>query len=362
MICVDISRGKGGLYVRVHVTDLKPGDLLKNDIYNNSGLHMLMKGSVLSEDDISKLLHHGIDFADVEHTSNLHSDEQNLPSDQTRLLTNLFNDTIKGTESLFQQAIEKGFIDESQVDEILGTLTGQLEKQKDVVSLLLMLDGDSDYTYNHSLQVGMLAFYIAGWMGYSPDECLTVAKAGYLHDIGKSKIPSEILHKPGKLTTEEFTEMKKHTFYGYDIIKASTEDEIIAMVALQHHEREDGSGYPHGLRGDEIHPYARITAVADVYSAMTTNRVYQTKQELISVLCELYSLSFGQLNGEATQELIKHMLPNFIGKKVLLTTGQTGVIVMNNPADYFRPLVQTSTAFIDLAKERDIAIVEIYVQ
>ena len=160
----------------------------------------------------------------------------------------------------------------------------------------------------------MLAFYIAGWMGYSPEECLTVAKAGYLHDIGKSKIPSEILHKPGKLTTEEFAEMKTH-LYGYDIIKASTEDEIIAMVALQHHEREDGSGYPHGLRGDEIHPYARITAVADVYSAMTTNRVYQTKQELISVLCELYGLSFGQLNGEATQELIKHMLPNFIGKK-----------------------------------------------
>ena len=147
----------------------------------------------------------------------------------------------------------------------------------------------------------------------------------------------------------------------YEIIKASTQNEIFATVALQHHEREDGSGYPHGLRRDEIHPYARITAVADVYSAMTTNRVYQTKQELISVLCELYSLSFGQLNGEATQELIKHMLPNFIGKKVLLTTGETGVIVMNNSTDYFRPLVQTSGSFINLAKERDIAIVEIYV-
>ena len=98
---------------------------------------MLMKGSVLSEDDISKLLQHGIDFADVEQSSDLHSNEQNLPSDQTRLLTNLFNDTIKGTESLFEQAIEKGFIDESQVDEILGTLTGQLEKQKDVVSCFL---------------------------------------------------------------------------------------------------------------------------------------------------------------------------------------------------------------------------------
>lgn len=322
---------------------------------------MLMKGSIVSEEDISKLLQHGIDFADVELTSNLHSDHPNLHSDQHRLLTNLFNDTIKGTESLFQQAMEKGFIDEFQVDEMLVNLTGQLEKQKDVVSLLLLLNGDNDYTFNHSLQVGMLAFYIANWMGYAPEECLTVAKAGYLHDIGKSRIPPEILHKPGKLTTEEFAEMKKHTLYGYEIIKASTQNEIFATVALQHHEREDGSGYPYGLRRDEIHPYARITAVADVYSAMTTNRVYQTKQELISVLCELYSLSFGQLNGEATQELIKHMLPNFIGKKVLLTTGETGVIVMNNSTDYFRPLIQTSGSFINLAKERDIAIVEIYV-
>ena len=284
---------------------------------------MLMKGSLLSEDDITKLLQHGIDYADVEHTtSNLHSDTQTMPSDQTRLLTTLFDDTIKGTESLFQQAMEKGFIDEAQVDEILINLTTQLEKQKDVVSLLLMLDGDNDYTYNHSLQVGMLAFYIAGWMGYNPEECLTVAKAGYLHDIGKSKISPEMLHKPGKLTPEEFEEMKKHTLYGYEIVKESTQDEILATVALQHHEREDGSGYPHGLKGNDIHPYARITAVADVYSAMTTNRVYQTKQELISVLCELYSLSFGQLNGEATQELIKHMLPNFIGKRVLLTSGK----------------------------------------
>ncbi|MDQ0170869.1 HD-GYP domain-containing protein [Paenibacillus tundrae] len=349
--------------MRVHVTDLKPGDLLINDVYNNAGLHMLVKGSTLSEDDIAKLLQHGIDYADVEHTpSDLHSDEQTLRSDQTRLLTNLFEDTIKGTEMLFEQAMEKGFIDESQVDHILVNLTSQLEKQKDVVSLLLMMDGDNEYTYTHSLQVGMLAFYIAGWMGYNPEECLTVAKAGYLHDIGKSKIPPEMLHKPGKLTPEEFEEMKKHTLYGYEIIMESTQDELLATVALQHHEREDGSGYPYGLKRDEIHPYSRITAVADVYSAMTTNRVYQTKQELISVLCELYSLSFGQLNGEVTQELIKHMLPNFIGKRVLLTTGQTGLIVMNNPADYFRPLVQTSSAFIDLAKERDVAIVEIYVQ
>lgn len=166
MIYVDISRGKGGLYVRVHVTDLKPGDLLKNDVYNSSGLHILMKGSTLSEDDLSKLLQHGIDYADVEHTtSDLHSDAQTLPSDQTTLLTNLFNDTIKGTESLFQQAMEKGFIDETQVDEILITLTGQLENRKMLSPYCLCWTGIAIIPITIHCKLGCSLFTLpAGWV------------------------------------------------------------------------------------------------------------------------------------------------------------------------------------------------------
>jgi HD-GYP domain-containing protein (c-di-GMP phosphodiesterase class II) len=93
---------------------------------------------------------------------------------------------------------------------------------------------------------------------------------------------------------------------------------------------------------------------------MTSKRVYQSKQELISVLRELNDLSFGKLNGRTVQAFIQHLMPNFIGKRVLLNTGDTGVIIMNNPVDIFRPLVKIDGLFVDLARERNVTIVEIY--
>lgn len=232
------------------------------------------------------------------------------------------------------EALTGGTFDNAKVDKLLKPMVDQLVDHKDVVSLLLLIGGDDNYTYHHSMQVGMLSYYIASWLGYSKEEAYQAGKAGYLIDIGNCKVPQEILSKPGKLTPEEFEQVKGHPAYGYEIIRNSTGDEIAAQVALQHHEREDGSGYPNGLRAKDIHPFAKIAAVADVYSAMTTNRVYRSKQELLTVLRELNSLSFGKLSPEPTQALIRHLLPNFIGKKVLLSTGEVGSIVMTNQTDF----------------------------
>ncbi|MCM3783233.1 HD-GYP domain-containing protein [Neobacillus mesonae] len=351
--------------MRLHVTDLKPGLLLQSDTFNPSGVQLMTAGALLDDSDIDKLKLHGIDYVDIEEPSMPSKTPDAIlkfsPPESLLKLVPMFDTTIEGTGSIFKQAMTSGTFTMQDVDDLLQPMTEQLIEQKDVVALLLLLDRDDEYTYNHSVQIGILTYYMASWLGYSPDECYNISKAGYLIDIGKSLVPKKLLHKPGKLSTEEFRIMKKHAKQGYDIIMESTGNELFALPALQHHEREDGSGYPYGLRKDDIHPYSRIAAVADVYSAMTTNRIYQSKQEYISVLCELYGLSFGQLNAEVTQSFIKHLLPNFIGKKVLLTTGDTGTIVMNNPNDYFRPLVRCAKTFIDLAKHREIAIVEIYI-
>jgi HD-GYP domain-containing protein (c-di-GMP phosphodiesterase class II) len=208
----------------------------------------------------------------------------------------------------------------------------------------------------------MLSYYISLWLGYTRKECYEIGRAGYLIDIGKCRIPSSILTKPGKLSAEEYAEVKLHTVYGHEIISNSMNDSYTALAALQHHEREDGTGYPHNLTKADIHPYARIAAVADVYSAMTSHRVYQSKQELISVLREIHALSFGKLNASVVQAFIQHLMPNFIGKRVLLSTGDMGVIVMNNPVDMFRPLIQINGKFLDLSRERTVAVIEIYME
>ncbi|WP_091229170.1 HD-GYP domain-containing protein [Fontibacillus panacisegetis] len=352
--------------MKVHIMDLNPGDRLRTDVFNHSGVLILDKEKELTNESIVKLLQHGIDYIDILPQPTVVTEVDNsftspmMLSDQVLHVKPSFDKAIDGFELMFLEALSTGSFDNSQVDKVLEPIVNQLVGQKDVISLLLVLNDKDNYTYNHSMQVGMLSYYIATWLGYPKDEAYIIGKAGYLIDIGKSKVPQEILTKPGKLTPEEFEQVKRHTEYGHDIILKSTGDELLALIALQHHEREDGSGYPHGLSEKEIHPYAKITAVADVYTAMTSNRVYQSKQEFLTVLRELNSLSFGKLSAEPTQLLIKHLLPNFIGKKVTLSNGESGSIVMTNQTDFFRPLVQTNSKFIDLSKERDIIISEIF--
>jgi HD-GYP domain-containing protein (c-di-GMP phosphodiesterase class II) len=344
--------------------DLIPGDQLLDDTFNHSGVLVLPKDSKLSNESITRLLQHNIDYIDIrEREFDLGHTDDKSPSNTThKKINEQFHHAIHQFEHLFLSVLAKGTYEDNKMEQLLQSVVATLEEQKDVVSLLLLLHGQQtdDYRYNHSLQVGMLAYYIAKWLQYSDAEAYLVSKAGFLIDIGSSKLPLSIINKPERLTEQEFAEIKKHPEYSYDIIMESTKDELSALVALQHHEREDGSGYPKGLRNEDIHPYAKIIAVADVYTAMISNRVYQTKQELLTVLKELNSLSFNLLSPEPTQVLISHLLPNFIGKRVLLSTGKSGIIVMTNPTDFFRPLVQIDTDFIDLARQPDIIIQEVF--
>ncbi|MCL6602717.1 MAG: HD-GYP domain-containing protein [Paenibacillus sp.] len=346
--------------MRVHVTDLKNGDYLREDTFSSRGIHVLSKGTKLRGEEIFKLVQFGVDYVDIEAREELVI-TPSKPLTIQNLTTN-FDHMIEGFESLYLEALTKGRFNQTMVDDVLQPLLGSLDKQKDVVTLLLLLDREDNYTYNHSLQVGMLSYYIASWLGYTKKECYDISRAGYLIDIGKCQVSPELLNKPGKLTAAEFNEVKRHTTYGYEIIRSSMDDRNTALVALQHHEREDGSGYPDNLTKTEIHPYAQIAAIADVYSAMTTPRIYQSKQELITVLREIHNLSFGKLNAKSVHAFIQHLMPNFIGKRVLLSTGDMGVIIMNNPTDVFRPLVQIENKFCDLSRERHIAIVEIYME
>lgn len=134
----------------------------------------------------------------------------------------------------------------------------------------------------HSKRVSNLSVQIAKAIGLSPKEIDEIRIVGLMHDAGKSTIPSEILNKEGKLTTEEWDIIRKHSEHGYDLLSSEVKYAYLAKYVLQHHERIDGKGYPHGIKGDEIELYSRIIAVADAYDAMTTDRVYskaKTKQE-----------------------------------------------------------------------------------
>lgn len=350
--------------MRVHITDLIDGDKLKNDVFNHYGLHVLSKGTTLNKQEISRLLQHQIDFVEIEDRAAVPNASRTLESTVSpKWLPNvkpIYEHTIRSIETFFEKALNEGKIDDDEVSKAIDPLLNNLQLERDVVSMLLLLNTTDNYTYQHSVQVGMLSYYLATWMGYSPQDASLIGKAGFLHDIGKSKIDYEILNRPDKLTAEEFENVKLHTIYGYEIINNSMPDSIIALGALQHHERVNGSGYPHGLKGDAIHPIAKIIAVVDIYSAMISARVYQKERDLLFVLRELHRLSFEELDPTTTHMFIRHMIPNFIGKKVKLNNDKYGIIVMTHPTEFFRPLVRIDDEFIDLTLERQYEIVHVY--
>lgn len=156
-----------------------------------------------------------------------------------------------------------------------------------IVAINKMVEERDLYTSNHQFRVAELSIAIAKRLKLKPEQMVGIYLGGLIHDIGKVAIPSEILNQPRKLTTEEYAIVRIHPQQGYEIIKEIPFAWPIASIILQHHERMNGSGYPKGLKGEQISIEARIVAVADVYEAMTSHRPYRarlTKQTAISEL------------------------------------------------------------------------------
>jgi len=346
--------------MRIHVLELIIGDKLASDTYNHAGLHLLSAGTVVDAGDITTLARHQVDYVDIMPRQAERIEEDELVHYQiTSEQTHSFHAAIQAIKALFQSAALNEPISSEVVESAFNNIVQNFKDEKDIVSLLLCLNNQDEYTYQHSVQVGMLSYYLATWLGKSDHDARIIGKAGYLHDIGKSKVDPGILQKPGKLTDEEFSEVQKHSIYGYEIIRNSLKDDTLALVALQHHERMDGSGYPLKRTKTQIHSHAAIVAVADIYSAMISNRVYQEKRDLLYVLKELHRMSFGQLDPKITQVFIRNMIPNFIGKKVVLSDGRKGAIVMTNPSDFFSPLIKINDKFVDISLLKGVEITSI---
>ncbi|WP_379134755.1 HD-GYP domain-containing protein [Paenibacillus sp. sgz500958] len=344
--------------MKVHVMDLKPGDRLLADTFNKVGLHVLPQGTMVRTVEIALLIQHSIDYVDIENRT-VTALRESATFQQSLLKGNL-DSALESYESIFVEALTTGQFTQSMVDDALKPLLESLDKQRDVVSLLLMLGLEDTTIYNHSLQVGLLSLYLAKWLGFTGEECMEISRAGYLHDIGKSQVEPSILNKQ-ILTPEDQEELKRHTNYGYEVILKSMKDKTTALVALQHHEFEDGTGYPKGINHREIHSYTRVVAAANIYVGLVTSRSYKSKQSLITVLRQVEELGFGKLHAKTVQVLIRNLLPSFIGKNVQLSNGEKGIIVMNNPTDLFKPLVKVENQFRDLSKDRKITVDEVFI-
>lgn len=198
-----------------------------------------------------------------------------------------------------------------------------------------------EYTFKHSVDVASMSMIIARRFGLDDKQVYQIGISGLLHDLGKSQIPNEILNKPGKLSDEEFTIMKKHPLLGYNIIKDKSDiAQEIKMGVLQHHEKINGRGYPLGLEGEKIHMYARILSVADIYDALVTERPYKkafTSRDAVEMIMAMT----GELDFSMIQSFIDSVILYPVDSIVTLSTGEHAKVVQNNPGYPMRPKVVT---------------------
>lgn len=213
-----------------------------------------------------------------------------------------------------------------------------------------------DSTYAHSINVAIICRLLGTWLNFSPEELDHITLAGLLHDIGKCKIPEDILLKPGKLSKQEYEFIKMHPSFGYDIVKNQDIDNKIKNAVLYHHERFDGTGYPEGLTASQIENYSAIVSIADVYDAMTSNRCYRNALCPFDVIANFEQEGYDKYNPAFIITFLEKIADSYVNTEVLLSDGQTGRIILINNQKLTRPVVQVGDNFINLVDRPDLYI------
>lgn len=213
-------------------------------------------------------------------------------------------------------------------------------RNPDAMLLLTQLKDRDEYTAQHSMNVCIFSIVLGRYLGMSIPELRNLGLSGLMHDMGKMRVPLEILNKPGRLTDEEMTVVKAHTVHGRDILMSTRGVYPGAIdVAYEHHENLDGTGYPNGLTDAQIMPYTRIVAVADTYDAVTSDRVYQSGRTHMDAIAILNNESGKRLDGNLVTKFVECLGTYPAGSLVEMSNGEVALVIEVNPRQKLRPKV-----------------------
>lgn len=370
---------------RISVSALEPGMITAEDVYNYSNKLIVPKGTELTEKVITKLEYYSIinvriadkaeeimeesevdndlfedeSFADapvleipVEPESQLSYSERLRQSPEFQQFEATFQMETENFKDTLTDIIDN--IEEADINDLIKHTSSLLSSDKEFVNVFDMLHNMrqmDDSTYVHSMNVGLICNLFAHWLRMSEEDIKTATLCGLLHDIGKNKIPSQILKKPGRLTEWEFSVIRTHPKEGYNIVVNSDINEHVKNAILMHHERCDGSGYPLGLTSSQIDPFAKIVAIADVYDAMTSARVYRGALCPFEVIANFEHEGFQKYDPEYILTFLENIIDTYMLHRVRLTNGEVGEIVYINPDKLSKPTVKVGNKYVNLANE-----------
>jgi putative nucleotidyltransferase with HDIG domain len=243
--------------------------------------------------------------------------------------------------SMFREARMGNAISAKDCAPLVEEISNSVARNPGALISLARLKTADDYTYMHSVAVCALMIALSRQLGLDEEQTRLAGLAGLLHDLGKAMVPNAILNKPGKLTDEEFTEVKKHPEYGHAALLQGTDVPEIALdVCLHHHEKVDGSGYPKGLKADQITLFAKMGAVCDVYDAITSNRPYKAGWDPAESLRKMAEWAKGHFDEAVFQAFVKSLGIYPIGSLVLLASGRIGVVIEQSEKSLLAPKVK----------------------
>lgn len=252
---------------------------LEYDLFNKGGKLLFFKGTKLTPGVLMKLCHMDLYKKRIPPKKKkihiINKDSEQIPlkplikeKSSKHLLTN--------TRSLFQRVYEGEHLKLGECEKSSKIIIDEVSLSMDKIKCIEQLRIYDEYTYSHNINVSIFSTALGMLLEMKEEEIKEITLGAFLHDIGKMKIPKEILNKPASLEAKEFEIMKKHTVLGYKYIKENLEvPDRVARIALDHHEKYEGNGYPNGLMRNLINPYAQITNVVDVYDALISDRIYK---------------------------------------------------------------------------------------
>ena len=358
---------------RVNINDVAPGMLVAENVYNSVNQLIVPRDAVLTDKAIARMRFHSILSIRVYEGEDAPAPvfepksversyfEKLRETEEFTTYNRAFNDSVAS----FRNSMVRMLSDDSEPD--TEALVSSVRSMHDscrtgiqVFDLLHCMRSYDDITFAHSINVAMICAVEGTWLGYSQADIEILMQCGIFHDIGKLKIPKSIIEKPSSLTTEEYKQMKTHAMQGYNMLRSKQLDTRVKLCAMMHHERCDGSGYPLGIKADQIEDFAKILAIADVYEAMTSPRVYREPICPFEVIRQFEADGLSKFDPKFLMTFMENITQSYLGNKVRLNDGTVGNIIYINKLAYSRPMIQVDeSTYIDLTKRTDLYITTI---
>lgn len=321
---------------------VKPGAVLAQSILDERGRVLLAAGMELSQSLIYRLIAKGIRSAYIEDDLCRDVEPDSVVSESTRreLIRVAYNSltriigSAKSPRGLQRRGLGR------EVRHVVDELLAEIGAHRGMTVPLSAIYSSDATLYHHSVNVAILSVAIGAELGMGAKELSDLGVGALLHDVGKLKIPPEILHKPTRLSAREFDAMKAHTTEGFLILRTLSDvPSVAALIAYEHHERLNGTGYPRGIR-QEQHSLSRIVAVGDVYEALTANRVYRKGYLPHQALEFVLGGAAAGFDNQVVEAFMRCVAIYPKGSSVRLRTGEVGIVLGASTGQPQRPLLR----------------------